>query len=63
MIPVDPTPDDAHLLNWLECVRSRRQPHIDVVAGAYAQAAITMAVMAYRQRRMLTFHPEDWTAA
>lgn len=63
MVPVDPTPDDAHLLNWLECVRSRRQPHIDVVAGAYAQVGITMAVMAYRQRRMLTFNPEGWTAA
>jgi len=62
LVPVDPTPDDAHLLNWLECVRSRRQPHIDVVTGAYAQAAITMAVMAYRQRRVLKFHPEDWTA-
>jgi len=63
LVPVDPTPEDAHLMNWLECVRSRQQPHIDVVTGAYAQVGITMAVMAYRQRRVLTFNPSDWTAA
>jgi predicted dehydrogenase len=63
LVPVEPTAEDAHLLNWLECVRSRRQPHLDVVAGACAQVGITMAVMAYRQRRALAFNPADWTAA
>jgi len=63
LIPVEPTPEDAHLMNWLESVRARRQPHLDVVAGAYAQVGIAMAVMAYRQRRMLTFNADTWTVA
>jgi len=59
-ITVEPTPREAHLLDWLSCVRSRKQPRIDPVTGAFAQIPITMATMAYRQRRVMAFHPDRW---
>ena len=51
----------AHMQNFLDCVRSRQKPNTDVVTGAYAQVAITMAVQAYRQARTMQFDPETWT--
>jgi len=63
IISPEPTHEWAHLLNFLECVRSRSKTHIDAVTGAYAQVAITMGVQAYRQKRMLKFNPQDWTVS
>jgi predicted dehydrogenase len=62
-VPLEPSSDWAHQLNFLECVRTRAKTNADVVTGAYAQVAITMGVMAYRQKRMLQFHPDDWSVS
>jgi hypothetical protein len=39
--------------NFLECVRSREKPTLDVDTAFRAQVTITMSVMAYREGRVL----------
>jgi hypothetical protein len=39
--------------NFLDCVRSREKPTLDVDTAFRAQVTITMSVMAYRQGRVL----------
>ena len=63
LVPLEPTSEWAHQLNFLECIRSRAKTNVDVVTGAYAQVAITMGVMAYRQKRVLKFNPDDWSVS
>jgi predicted dehydrogenase len=50
----------AHIKNFLECVRSRNKPHLDVETGAKAQVLISMAVESYRQGRVLYFDESKW---
>ena len=49
-----------HIVNFLECVRSRQKPNLDVETGAKAQVLITMAVQSYRQGKVLYFDEADW---
>jgi hypothetical protein len=44
-----------HVKNFLSCMRTRQKPRLDVETAAKAQVAITMAVMSYRQGRVLYF--------
>jgi predicted dehydrogenase len=50
----------VHVLNFLECMRTRQKPTLDVDTGARAQALITMAVQSYREGRVLYFDEEKW---
>ena len=50
----------AHVANFLDCVRSRKKPHLDVETGACAQVAISMAVESYRQGKTLFFDEKKW---
>ena len=43
----------AHVENFLQCVRSREQPHLNVDVGARAQSVINLAVQSYREGRVL----------
>jgi predicted dehydrogenase len=52
-IPVEETPRWAHMQNFLDCMRTRQKPTLDVETGMRAQVTITMAVMAYREGRVL----------
>src|SRR5216684_7079636 len=52
-IKVDEKPRWAHMQNFLDCVRSREEPTLDVDTAFRAQVTITMSVMAYRQGRVL----------
>jgi predicted dehydrogenase len=52
-INVDEKPRWAHMQNFLDCVRSREKPTLDVDTAFRAQVTITMSVMAYRQGRVL----------
>jgi predicted dehydrogenase len=52
-IKVDEKPRWAHMQNFLDCVRSREKPTLDVDTAFRAQVTITMSVMAYRQGRVL----------
>jgi predicted dehydrogenase len=49
-IPVDQKDAmDAHVRNFLECVRSRQQPTLNVETALRAQVTISMAVQSYRE--------------
>lgn len=52
-IPVERTPAWAHMQNFLDCVRSRQKPVLDVETGFRAQAAISLAVQSYQEGRVL----------
>ena len=58
--PVEETPRWAHMQNWLDCIRTREKPVLDAYTGACAQVVISMAVMAYRQNKVLFFDPRNW---
>lgn len=60
-IPVQETNTmDIHVANFLECMRTRQKPTLDVETGAKAQVLITMAVQSYREGRVLYFDEEKW---
>jgi hypothetical protein len=50
----------AHVGNFLECMRTRQKPHLNVETGACAQVVITMAVESYRQGKVLYFDEKKW---
>ena len=64
-IPVDQTKSmmDAHIENFLDCMRTRQKPHLDVETGARAQAVINLAVQSYREGRILYWDESSWNAS
>jgi predicted dehydrogenase len=52
-IPVTEKPEWAHMQNFLDCVRSRQKPTLDVDTAFHAQVTISMSVQAYRENRTL----------
>jgi predicted dehydrogenase len=50
----------AHVGNFLSCMRTRQKPRLDVETAAKAQVAISMAVMSYRQGRVLYFDERSY---
>jgi predicted dehydrogenase len=63
-IQIDNTKDmmTAHIENFLDCVRTRQKPHLDVETGARAQAVINLAVQSYREGRVLYWDEKNWKA-
>ena len=60
-IPVEQVDTMAkHVNNFLDCMRSREQPTLNVETGARAQVLITMAVHAYREGKVLYFDEKKW---
>lgn len=57
-IPVAQTEPDAHMKNFLHCMRTREKPVLDVDTGMRAQVTITMAVQSYREGRVLYWDEE-----
>jgi hypothetical protein len=55
IIPVDEKKDamQTHVGNFLDCVRSRQQPTLNVEVALRAQVTITMAVDSYRKGTIL----------
>ena len=47
----------AHMENFFDCVRSRRQPNLDADFGYRAMVAIGLGVEAYRESRQMAFDP------
>jgi len=45
----------AHMRNWMECVRSRKQPNASIEAGYNHSIAVIMANAAYRTGEKVTF--------
>ncbi len=50
--------DLSHMTNWLECLRSRQQPHATVLDGFAHSVGVIMAAQSYREGRKLS-----WDAA
>lgn len=46
---------NAHVRNWMECVRSRREPNAPVEAGYHHAIAVIMTNAAYRTGEKVTF--------
>lgn len=52
----------AHMGNFLESMRSRQQPTLNVEIGARAQVLISLAVQSYRQGKTMYFDEAKWKA-
>jgi predicted dehydrogenase len=48
------TPDQGHMANWIECVRSRKTPNAPVEIGYRSAIAAHMANLAYRHKQRVT---------
>lgn len=48
------TPDQDHMANWIECVRSRKTPNASVEIGYRSAIAVHMANLAYRHKQRVT---------
>ncbi len=51
-------PEGAHIGNWLDCMRSRKSPNADVVAGHYSSMACHIANIAYKSRARVVWQKE-----
>lgn len=52
---VGSTPDQNHMANWIDCVRSRKQPNASVDIGYRSAIAAHMANIAYRRKERVTW--------
>ncbi len=50
--------DLSHMTNWLECLRSRKQPHATVLNGYAHSVVCIMAARAYREGKKLYWDPK-----
>jgi predicted dehydrogenase len=55
---VDRSPEAAHMANFLECVKSRKEPNATVYDGHYGAMACHLLNMAYRSRQRVDWRPE-----
>ncbi len=46
-----------HMRNWMECVRSRREPNAPIEAGYHHSIAVVMTNAAFRTRQQAVFDP------
>jgi len=62
-------PDQNHMGNWIECIRSRKTPNAPVELGYRSAVAVHMANLAYRRKQRVTLESakamstESWRAA
>ncbi len=62
-IPVEKTNMmQAHIGNFLQCVRTREKPHLDVETAAHAQVLISLGVDSYREGRVKYWDEKNWKA-
>lgn len=57
-IKVEDRGRDAHMKNFLECIRTRERPRLDADTAYRAQVTISMGVMALRRGKVLYFDPD-----
>ena len=53
----------AHMGNFLDCMRSRQKPTLNVEIGAHAQVLISLAVESYRQGKTMYYDEAKWKAS
>jgi predicted dehydrogenase len=51
---VGDTPDQNHMANWLDCIRTRKTPNASVEIGYRSAIAAHMANMSYRKKERVT---------
>ncbi len=62
-IPVEQTDMmQAHIGNFLQCMRTREKPHLDVETAAHAQILINLSVESYRDGRVKYWDEKNWKA-
>jgi hypothetical protein len=57
-LAVGGSPEAPHMANWLDCMRSRRQPNADVVDGHYSAMACHIGNIAYKQKTRVAWKKE-----
>jgi predicted dehydrogenase len=55
--PITPTPTQAHMENWLECLRSRKRPAADIEYGYQHTVSTVMAATALETGRRQKYDP------
>lgn len=50
----------AHVGNFLQCMRTRQKPHLDVETAAHAQILISLSVESYRDGRVKYWDEKNW---
>ena len=53
-----PIPIETHLQNFMDCVRSRKEPNAPVEIGASAVSAPHLANVAFHQERQVRMKPD-----
>ena len=56
-IVIEPLPGENHMKNWLDCMRSRKTPNADVVAGYSHSIATIMATRALHSGEKVFYDP------
>jgi predicted dehydrogenase len=54
----DRSPEQPHMANFLECVRSRKDPNADVESGHYSAMACHIGNIAYKQKARVAWRRE-----
>ncbi len=63
-IPIDQSDMmDAHIGNFLGCMRTREKPHLDVETGAKAVVVINLAAQSYREGKTMYWDAQRWKAS
>jgi predicted dehydrogenase len=63
-IPVEQTNmEAAHVKNFLQCVRTREKPRLDVETGAKAVVVINLAAESYREGKVMYWDEKHWKAS
>jgi predicted dehydrogenase len=53
----------AHIGNFLQCMRTREQPKLSVETAAHAQVLISLAVESYREGRVKYWDEKNWKSS
>ena len=63
-IPVEQfDPMQAHIGNFLQSMRTRQKPHLDVETAAHAQVLINLSVESYRDGRVKYWDEQKWESS
>lgn len=63
-IPVEQTDMmQAHVGNFLSCMRTREKPHLDVETAAHANVVINLSVESYREGRVKYWDAVNWKSS
>ncbi len=52
------TPEPPHMANWLDCIRTRKEPNANVVDGHYSAMACHIGNIAYKEKARVVWRKE-----